>query len=67
MTAAPMPRIDPADRPGQPAAAPVSAASAPPRARMSGDDLGRLHAALHELGECRKLIDAVLTATDADG
>jgi DNA-binding transcriptional MerR regulator len=71
MTAAPMPRIDPADRPGQPAAAPVSAtpapATAPPRARMSRDDLGRLHAALHELGECRKLIDAALTATDADG
>jgi DNA-binding transcriptional MerR regulator len=65
MTAAPMPRIDPADRSGQsppPAAAPAS----PPRARMSRDDLGRLHAALHELGECRKLIDAALTTAKSE-
>ncbi|MBV9558412.1 MAG: MerR family transcriptional regulator [Pseudolabrys sp.] len=27
------------------------------------DDVGRLHAALHELAECRRLIDAVLTRT----
>ena len=67
MTAAPMPRIDPADRPGQPApAAPAPPATAM-RARMSRDDLGRLHAALHELGECRKLIDVALTTAGADG
>jgi DNA-binding transcriptional MerR regulator len=66
MTAAPTPRIDPADRPGQqmPAAAP---ALPPTRGRMSSDDLGRLHAALHELGECRKLIDTALATSGADG
>lgn len=60
MTAAPMPRIDPADRPGQQAAP----APQPVLAQMSRDDVGRLHAALHELGECRKLLDAVLTTAD---
>lgn len=64
MTAAPMPRIDPADRPGQ--QAPPAAAPQPVSAQMSRDDLGRLHAALHELGECRKLLDAVLTTAGAD-
>jgi DNA-binding transcriptional MerR regulator len=81
---APMPRIDPADRPGHAVARDMSPAreeqdeqqdaddyrpesspvrSAPPvggRA-LSSADVGRLHAALHELGECRKLIEAALT------
>jgi len=30
-------------------------------AHWRGDDLGKLHGALHELMECRRLIDAVLT------
>ena len=68
MTSAPVPRIDPADRPGH-HVAPVTPgpAAAPPSAtvtgRVSRDDLGRLHAALHELDECRKLLDTALGAT----
>ena len=67
---APMPRIDPADRLGNmppPMAAPP-AASAPPRPAaptlqkqgLARDELNKLHAALHELTECRKLIDGAL-------
>jgi DNA-binding transcriptional MerR regulator len=80
---APVPRVDPADRPGHTVAhetpsvdmeedvredileshaeSPVvrSAPSAAARA-LSSADVGKLHAALHELGECRKLIDAAL-------
>jgi DNA-binding transcriptional MerR regulator len=73
LESAPALRIDPSDRiahpvsevpvslpaPGEsgPAAAPAPAA-APVRPR---EDLRKLHAALHELGECRKLIDAAMT------
>jgi hypothetical protein len=44
----------------------VQAAEAAPAAETHGgglgrDDLRRLHAALHELAECRKLIDAAVT------
>ena len=61
LQSAPVPRIDPADR-----VLPVSEeVDLPPEpvvaARSLGrDDLRQLHAALHELGECRKLIDAAL-------
>lgn len=42
------------------AAAPI-AGSAPPReATLGRDDLRKLHAVLHELAECRKLIDAAV-------
>jgi DNA-binding transcriptional MerR regulator len=74
MQSAPMPRIEPSDRiahgapeplptseeilPGVKAAparaAPMVAAALPSEARQ------KLHAALHELGECRKLIDTVV-------
>jgi hypothetical protein len=55
-----MPRVEPADR-----ALPVSEevelppvpAPAQPRAGLSKDDLHKLHAALHELRECRSLLD----------
>ena len=70
LESAPMPRIDPSDRiaapqqnASQPPAplpvmsqAPASVTSASP---LSREDLRKLHATLHELGECRKLIDAV--------
>jgi DNA-binding transcriptional MerR regulator len=63
LDAVPMPRIEPLDR-----APPVSEPIAPSQRlaqvgdspALPRDDLRKLHAALHELGECRKLIDAVL-------
>jgi DNA-binding transcriptional MerR regulator len=73
MQGAPMPRIDPADRAMFDVDAPRVARSvaAPPpmqplvsnAPRLSGGPLSReqgnkLHAALHELAECRKLLDA---------
>lgn len=69
LTGAPVPRIDPADRAIHDVTASepsVQAAEAAPAAEAHGgglgrDDLRRLHAALHELAECRKLIDAAVT------
>ena len=70
LTSAPVPRIDPVDRAihdaatSEPTAAPESTAPAPHPSSGGGlgrDDLRKLHAALHELAECRKLIDAVVT------
>jgi DNA-binding transcriptional MerR regulator len=73
LTGAPVPRIDPVDRvihgvaaePAQPAES-VPAASRQVVAETSSGGLGRedlrkLHAALEELAECRKLIDAVVS------
>jgi DNA-binding transcriptional MerR regulator len=56
-----MPRIEPADRAIHDGSAlePPPAAPAPP-ARLPRDELRKLHAALHELAECRKLIDAAV-------
>ena len=62
MRSAPMPRIEP-ERPRRPCAAaepPAAGAAAEKPARLPRDDLRRLHAALHELGECRKLLDAAV-------
>jgi hypothetical protein len=68
-----MPRIDPADRiapaarvevppteDDRPAPQPVVAPAPVRSSALSRDDLRGLHAALHELGECRKLVDAAL-------
>ena len=58
LASAPVPRVDPSDRAGQYHQPHSSPSPAPaPGPRLSRDDLGRLRAALHELGECRKLID----------
>jgi DNA-binding transcriptional MerR regulator len=46
--------------PQPPRMMPEPAAEMRPAARFSRDDVNRLHAALHELGECRKLIAAAL-------
>ena len=56
---APQPQRIPqaASAPPPPPAAPASAGGA----GLSRDDFRRLHAALHELGECRKLIDGAAT------
>jgi DNA-binding transcriptional MerR regulator len=75
LASAPVPRVDSTDRAihsisasDPPSAAPESVSAAPrqPSATAAAGGLGRedlrkLHAALHELAECRKLIDAVLT------
>ena len=68
-----MPRIEPTDRaihgadldaaePAPPAIEPQPAAplvrAAPGSARLARDDLRKLHAVLHELAECRKLIES---------
>ena len=75
LTGAPVPRVDSTDRAihsvsasDSPNAAPDSVSAAPrqpPSTAAAGglgrEDLRKLHAALHELAECRKLIDAVVT------
>ncbi len=74
LQSAPMPRIDPTDRivpatrvevppddSDEPVAAPVVAPSSIRSSALTRDDLRSLHAALHELGECRKLVDATLS------
>jgi DNA-binding transcriptional MerR regulator len=68
LTGAPVPRIDPADRAIHDVTASEPSAQAPEAepasSRHSGlgrDDLRRLHGALHELAECRKLIEAAVT------
>jgi DNA-binding transcriptional MerR regulator len=62
LTSAPIPRVEPSDRAIHAAAVPPPisppASEPQPAARLARDDVRRLHAALHELAECRKLIDA---------
>jgi len=76
LQSAPMPRIDPADRmvhghaspmpaslrPVAPATAGASAAQTP---ALTRDGLNKLHTALHELTECRKLIDGAVARKDS--
>ena len=68
LRSAPMPRIDPADRvihdtqeptPQESTPAAVSA-PLPGAGRLARDDLRKLHAVLHELAECRKLIESAV-------
>jgi DNA-binding transcriptional MerR regulator len=74
LTSAPVPRIDPTDRamhgvaatdPSDGISESMPSTSRQSSAGISGplgnEDLRKLHAALHELVECRKLIDAVVT------
>jgi hypothetical protein len=75
LASAPVPRIDPTDRaihgvsasdPSNATSDSEPATSRQPSTGMAGGSLGRedlrkLHAALHELAECRKLIDAAVT------
>ena len=71
LTSAPVPRIDPADRAIH-AGTSIEASEVPESARdtsherssgggLGREDLRKLHSALHELAECRKLIDAAVT------
>ncbi len=71
LQSAPEPRIDPGDRPfyrdpeplpppraAEPMPAPAPQAASPATSSGLGrEDLHKLHAALHELAECRKLLD----------
>jgi DNA-binding transcriptional MerR regulator len=63
LDSAPVPRIEPADRAiHDPAAAdPPIHQLRPDGAGIARDDLRKLHAALHELAECRKLIEAAVS------
>ena len=72
MASAPMPRIEAADRvmhgaagtePPKPAPAPAEALPVRSHA-LARDELRKLHGALHELAECRKLLDAALVRAD---
>ncbi len=82
MKAAPMPRIDAADRVGHDAAPPPMSAPARPAASpaavmpsnvpstwqsagLARDDLNKLHAALNELTECRKLLDSAAARSES--
>ena len=71
LKSAPVPRIEPADRaihggaigqpdepPQPPIAQPPDLASPAAGGGFARDDLRKLHAVLHELAECRKLIEA---------
>jgi DNA-binding transcriptional MerR regulator len=62
---APMPRIDPEERimpTSEEVELPTDLPPVGARPTAFGrDDIRKLHAALHELGECRKLIDKALT------
>lgn len=66
LESAPLPRIDsPAPvqtAETQPARVPSSQPA--PQPTLARDDLRKLHAALHELGECRKLIDTALAPSN---
>ena len=62
MTSAPVPRVDPADRATHSVTSSEPAmAESPQPAPDVGGNLHKLHAALHDLVECRNLIDAVVT------
>lgn len=79
LTSAPPLRLDPRDRMGHdedevevedevapPAPSPTPTVSAPvaPPSSLAREDLRKLHAALHELAECRKLIAAAVERTE---
>jgi DNA-binding transcriptional MerR regulator len=65
LQSAPVPRVESTDRAIHGAAEPQMAEPVAPVSRATGGRLGRdevrkLHAVLHELAECRKLIDAAV-------
>lgn len=75
LRSAPVPRVEPADRaihdasePEPPRPEPAPPVPPPPPASASGtlarDDVRKLHAVLHELAECRKLIEVAVARAD---
>jgi len=72
LESAPVPRVEPADRAGHAAAEPAPKAAARPapaeaEVGLAREERSRLHAALHELRECRRLIDAPLAREPQSG
>ena len=63
-TDAPEPHIGPSQRPIHGVTEPRAAPAAGRSNLLPGEDLRKLRAALRELAECRKLIDAVVMHTD---
>jgi DNA-binding transcriptional MerR regulator len=68
LQSAPIPRIEPADRViaapmPQPVMAPVETPPPAP-AHLAREDVRKLHAVLHELAECRRLIDAAVARSE---
>jgi DNA-binding transcriptional MerR regulator len=68
---APVPRVEPSDRtihgtsaPEPEPPQPVTPPPTIPAGRLARDDVRKLHAALHELAECRKLIEAAVARTE---
>jgi DNA-binding transcriptional MerR regulator len=76
LRSAPVPRVEPADRaihaasePAPPLPEPVAplrprAPVAAPSSGLAREDVRKLHAALHELAECRKLMEAAVARAD---
>ncbi len=68
LQSAPAPRIEPSDQviDGVPVRElpPAPAVGAPPAPRLPRDDLRKLHSVLHELAECRRLLDAANTRAE---
>ena len=77
LKSAPVPRIEPTDRaihgatepepaiaPPQPAPPVRGRGAAGAGGRLARDDLRKLHAVLHELAECRKLIEAAVARAE---
>ncbi len=72
LKSAPMPRIDPADRAIHDTQEPAPLDPAPPAVsapvastgRLVREDVRKLHAVLHELSECRKLIESAVARAE---
>ena len=69
LTAAPVPRVEPTDRAihgaGEPPQSATPTVHATPAAgRLAREDLRKLHAVLHELAECRKLIETAVARAE---
>ncbi len=67
LTAAPVPRIEPTDRAIHGAESPPATLTvhvAPAAGRLAREDLHKLHAVLHELAECRKLIETAVARAE---
>ena len=58
------PRIEVLDPHAGRLEAPVEVVPAVPAARLAREDLRKLHAVLHELAECRKLIEAAMPSAE---
>lgn len=60
----PRPASMPSPPPMAPVPSPMTSMPASMPGRLGREDFRKLHAALHELGECRKLLDALMARAD---